>query len=73
MPSSFIVAQVSTVFKVVLFLQDIENVHKGKSDCTPQLLPEPLQIAQSFEESKEEAGALVLHGLVDNTMHDTEV
>ncbi|KAK2661039.1 hypothetical protein Ddye_007572 [Dipteronia dyeriana] len=52
--------------------QNEGSVHEGKSACHPQLLPEPFQIAQTYEDSEENAGTIELHGLVDTTMHDTE-
>ncbi|KAK3212386.1 hypothetical protein Dsin_017092 [Dipteronia sinensis] len=52
--------------------QDEGSVHEGKSACHPQLLPEPFQIAQTYEDSEGNAGTIVLHGLVGTTMHDTE-
>ncbi|KAI9191632.1 hypothetical protein LWI28_011156 [Acer negundo] len=70
--SNFFIDLASKKQECDISAQNEGSVHEGKSACHPQLLPEPFQIAQTYEDSEENAGMIVLHGLVDTTMHDTE-
>ncbi|TXG62317.1 hypothetical protein EZV62_013680 [Acer yangbiense] len=72
-PSNLFIDLASKKQECGISAQNEGSVHEGKSACHPQLLPEPFHIAQTYEDSEENAGAIVLHGLVDTTMHDTEV
>ncbi|KAK0572110.1 hypothetical protein LWI29_026333 [Acer saccharum] len=70
--SNFFIDLASKKQECDISVQNEGSVHEGKSACHPKLLPEPFQIAQTYEDSEENAGMIVLHGLVDTIMHDTE-
>lgn len=53
-------------------LQNAGSVPRGESDCPLQLLPEPFQTLETYNDSLENAGAIA-HGPDDNAMHDPEV